>query len=565
VTAGRTRLALAGVMLLAAFVRFWGLWYGLPHPLARPDEEIVVGHAVDLALGRPDRAAFPYPELTYFVDPVRGRPIREDVTYAYPYPNLVYFMDAAALGAWKTVGGWLGRYRSADDFLADLTVAHRGLQYKIGRTVGAICGIGTVLAAYLAAFYGYRRQSVALLAALLVAVNFLHARDSHYATVDVPMTFFLTLSLAFALKTGVTEARRDALLASGLAGLAASAKFNGAAAIVATVVTVGRRFFGPPSTRRRWWVISTLAIAAVVMIAVFAITSPYCIRDYKIVHLGLRIQRRVLFDTVATPAWQIMATSTLPGAFGWPGFVAIGAGILRAVWKRRLADVALLAFIVPTFLSMAWMTWVLPRYPLPLIAPLCVLAAEASIAMLPSRRRAVWAVAVAAVLALPPLLRTVAYDRRASRVDTRLQASDWMAQHIPPRSRIAVCRGYGAPVVNTDPRTPPAFEPLLLLPCSLEKIRETGARYVITHAHPVVPFFVPTEEARQWLADHARPLATFSPFSVGGRVRESCFYSGDAFYLPSCGFERVERGGPIVTIWELGPAKSIGNWQLIMW
>ena len=557
-TAGRTRLALAGVMLLAAFLRFWGLWYGLPHPLARPDEEIVVGHAVDLALGRPDRSSFPYPELTYFVDPVRGRVIREDVTYAYPYPNLVYFMDAAALGAWKTVGGWLGSYRSADDFLADLTVAHRGLQYKIGRTVGAICGIGTVLAAYLAAFYGYRRQSVALLAALLVAVNFLHARDSHYATVDVPMTFFLTLSLAFALKTGVTQARRDALLASGLAGLAASAKFNGAAAVVATVVTVGRRFFGPPSTRRRWWVIATLAIAAVVMIAVFAITSPYCIRDYKIVHLGLRIQRRVLFDTVATPAWQIMATSTLPGAFGWVGFVAIGAGILRAVWKRRLADVALLAFIVPTFLSMAWMTWVLPRYPLPLIPALCVLAAEASIAVLPARRPLLWGSALGAILVIPPLSRSVAYDRLASRTDTRIFASDWGAQHIPAGSRMTVCRGYGAPVVNTDVRTPPAFDPVLILPCDLAKIRETGARYLVTHSHPSILFFAPTDETQRWLTEHARMLATFSPFNVERTMNQSCFYPGDAFYLPWCDFGGVERGGPIVTIWDLG-TKSIGN------
>jgi Dolichyl-phosphate-mannose-protein mannosyltransferase len=552
------RLALAGVLLLAAFVRFWGLWYGLPHPLARPDEEIVVGHAVDLALGRPDHASFPYPELAYFVDPVRGRPIREDVTYAYPYPNLVYFMDAAALRAWKTVGEWTGRYRSGDDFLADLTAAHRGLQYKIGRTVGAICGIGAVLAAYLAALYGYRRQSVALLAALLLAANFLHARDSHYATVDVPMTFFLTLSLAFALKAGATEARRDALLASGFAGLAASAKFNGAAAIVATVVAVGRRFFGPSSTRRRWWVISTLSIAAVVMIVTFAVTSPYCIRDYKIVHLGLRIQRRVLFDTVATPAWNIFATSTFPGAFGWAGFVAAGAGILRALWKRRLADVALLAFIVPMFLSMAWMTWVLPRYPLPLIPALCVLTAEASIAILPARRRLLWGGALVAILVVPPLSRTVAYDRLASKTDTRIHASDWIAQHIPAGSRVTVCRGYGAPVVNADARTPPAFEPVLILPCDLAKIRETGARYLVTHTHPSIPFFAPTEETQRWLMDHARSLATFSPFNVERSRNESCFYPGDAFYLPWCDFGGVERGGPIVTIWDLGE-KSIGN------
>src|SRR5580765_1468467 len=44
------RSALLGILLviaLGAFLRLWGLQFGLPHPFARPDEEVVV----DLALG----------------------------------------------------------------------------------------------------------------------------------------------------------------------------------------------------------------------------------------------------------------------------------------------------------------------------------------------------------------------------------------------------------------------------------------------------------------------------------------------------------------------------------
>ena len=118
---------------------------------------------------------------------------------------------------------------------------------------------------------------------------------------------------------------------------------------------------------------------------------------------------------------------------------------------------------------------------------------------------------------------------------------------------MTVCRGYGAPVVNADVRTPPAFDPVLILPCDLAKIRETGARYLVTHSHPSIPFFAPTEDAQRWLTEHARMLATFSPFNVERTMNESCFYPGDAFYLPWCDFGGVERGGPIVTIWDLGP------------
>ena len=58
---------------------------------------------------------FPYPELVYFVDPVRGRQIRLDTAFAYPYPDLVYHVDAFALFAWRKANEWLV-YHSKQDF-----------------------------------------------------------------------------------------------------------------------------------------------------------------------------------------------------------------------------------------------------------------------------------------------------------------------------------------------------------------------------------------------------------------------------------------------------------------
>jgi len=545
------RLALAGIVLLGACVRFWGLWYGLPHPLARPDEEIVVGHAMELSIGGvADRAAFPYPELLYFTDPVRGRAIHPEFSWAYPYPSLVYDAQALVLAGWRKTGEWLGAYGSTDDFIQDVAVRRPGLQYRIGRVLGALAGTATVLATFVVALHGYRRRSVALLAALLVAVNFLHARDSHYATVDAPMTLLVTIALSYALKAEATGRRRDVLLSAGFAGLAASAKFNGAIVIASTVVAAGRRFLVAVSARRRWKIVVTLALAAAVMIAAFAVTSPSCIRYYRSVHFGLRTQRRVLFDTVGAPAWQVFLGGTLPEAFGWAGFVAVAAGLLRALWKRRPADLILLAFIVPAFASMAGMTWVLPRYPLPLIPALSVLAAEACMAALPARRT-IWIVVLLVALTAQPLASILAYDRLASRPDTRLQASAWAAAHLPPEARVLVCWGYGAPIIQAGGRTPTAGR-RATVPCTLATVRATGARYVVTHAHPYIAFFALPEETRQWLVDHARVIATFTPFR-SERQMDSCFYPGDAFYLPSCGFGNVQRGGPIVTIWDLQP------------
>jgi Dolichyl-phosphate-mannose-protein mannosyltransferase len=514
-------------VLAAAALRFWGLDYGLPNPLARPDEERIVGKALEMSLGR---IGDPGP---------------------FPYPHLVYHANSLALRAWRRIGVLLGAYSGTTDFLLDLKLRHPGLQYRICRAMGALFGTATVLATFAAAFHGYRRRDVALLAALLVAVNHLHVRDSHYGTVDVPMVFFVTLALAFALRAAGTQARRDVLLSALFAGLATSAKYNAGVVILAPVLVVGRRLWSTsdPARWRRAFV--TLALAAAAMSAAFAATSPHFVMHWQEALHGLLRERRALFGGGGEPAWRIHLATTFPGAFGWPGFAVAILGLLRAIWKRRPADLVLLVFVVPAFASIAKITWVVSRYGLPFVPPLAILAAEATFSLVPPRRPALAGLAVAA-LALPPLASAAAYDRLAAREDTRVQAANWIYANLPPRSHIAVCRGYGAPAINDDHRRPPAFKPMEV-DCTVAAIRATEAPFVITQLHSRVRYFLPTDAVLRWLEVDARPIAVFDPFSEHARVAPY-FYEGDAFYLPYSGFSAVERGGPIVTVWRLNPA-----------
>ena len=520
----RTWATLAGLTLLAAALRLWGLEYGLPQTIARPDEELIVGKALQISVGRiRDPGVFDYSHLTYYV-------------------------DALALSGFRGLGRLLGVYASTDDFLVDVAFRRPGIHYLVCRSVATVFGAATVLVTAFAAWHGYRRRAVGLAAALLVAVNYLHARDSHFATVDVPMTFFVTLSLAFALRAAGTQARRDFLLAGLFAGLATSAKYNAGVVILCAIVAALPRLVSSDEPRARRSAVVSLALAGLLMAAAFAATSPYCVVHLGDVLTGLVVQRRLLFGGGGGPAWRIHLATTLPGAFGWPGFAAVVLGVAHAAWRRRPADLVLLALVVPTFASMAGMTWVFPRYTLPMIPALAILAAEAALAVVPPARTA-WAVVVSVVLALPALRSIVAYDRLAAREDTRVLAAGWVAENLPPRSRILVCRGYGAPVINDDHRRPPAFKPHLV-PCSIDDVRSTEARYLITHEHPYVRFSALRGEVKEWLATDARLLAVFDPFRAGARVTPF-FYRDDAFYLPWSGFGAVDRGGPILRIWEL--------------
>jgi hypothetical protein len=528
-----TRRALLAIGMGAAALRLWGLGYGLPLPASRPDEDLVVGKALKISLG-----LMPEPR-------------------DFNYSHGVYYLEAAALAAFRGVGHLLGRYPTPEAFLDDVTVGHPALHFRICRSLAAILGSLTALLTAWVAWEGYRHRSAALLAGFLVAVNFLHVRDSHFATVDVPMMFFATLALGFSLRAAETRSRRSFVLAGLFAGLATSAKYNAATtafAIVAAAFPALMR--GTPGERRR--ATASVALAGAVMILAFALTSPYCVLRLGDFLQGVAVQRRELFDGPGVAAWRVHLADTLPGAFGSLGLAFVALGLVRALWLRRPADVVLLAFVATTFGSLARITWVQARYMIPLVPPLAIVAAEAATGILRSGR--VRLAVVGLLLAVQPLRSAVAFDRLAARPDTRLLAGDWVDRHIAPESRIAVCRGYGAPAINADDRRPPAFD-VVAVPDSIESLREADARYLVAHSHPAIPTTCPSGEALAWLQAHGRPIVAFDPF-VNVKGMRRCFNALDAFYLPYCGFEGVERGGPVVTIWDLGerrPDLTVGS------
>src|SRR4029453_13720024 len=65
---GRTYpAALALIVLAGAALRFFPIWFGLPYPHARPDEETTVGHALGILAGDPNPHFFNRPSLPFYV------------------------------------------------------------------------------------------------------------------------------------------------------------------------------------------------------------------------------------------------------------------------------------------------------------------------------------------------------------------------------------------------------------------------------------------------------------------------------------------------------------------
>ena len=513
-------LALVLVLAMAAWLRVWGMDYGLPHPLTRPDEERLVGRAQTIF------ATGDWHPGSFF------------------YPSLPFYLNTFALYLYYGMGKLAGSYDRPFDFLFDIAVTRPGLHYWVCRWVSILAGVATVAATYALGRLASGSRIVGIVAAVFLSVCHLHVRDSHFATVDIVMTLFVTIALLFALRAVETPTQWSYALAGLAAGLATSSKYNAAivfVAIAAAALVVRRDVV---TTAKH------LGIAALSAAFGFFATSPYVLFGYRGFLANMKSLRAFLYGSSDTElaVFEHLRT-TLPEGLGWPVFLLAILGALFAARRRRPKDIVLLSFLLAFGILISGVRITFPRYVLPLTPVLAVWAAQL-LAEIKIPRFA-WG-ALVLLSASPSLWSSIQFDRLASRDDTRLLLATWIDKNVPPQSQVLVCRGYGAPAVNEDRRRPPAFR-VEQIDCHGETSLEgRESSYLVTHEHDQLSGFSRVHpEISDWLETHAMMAATFDPY-VRDPTTEPFFYGSDAFYIPYSGFGAMTRGGPIISIWQLG-------------
>jgi 4-amino-4-deoxy-L-arabinose transferase-like glycosyltransferase len=394
--------ALAAILLLAAALRLVGVRYGLPLPVLNPDEANIVPRAWRIGQGHLDPGWYDYPSLLMgLLAPVQA------------------FFGSPSLGAARLVAVGIG-------------LAGVAATWWLGRRA-----------------YG---TGAALVGAVTVAVATTHVAYSRMAVTDVLLTLAITCVLALAVEGRIEWA--------GLAvGLAASAKYPGAVAVVPVVV----------AGWGRW---RSLGRAALLALTGFALTSPFVL-----IHAGAawsdfsRVQRLARTGWLGfenDPATPLAYLDRLWGALG-PFLLVAAAALVVAALRRARADLVLLSFALAYALTLLPQEAHFERYVLPLVPVLGVLAG--------SVRRAV---PVALVALLVPLAWSVGDARELTRTDTRVRADAWVAANVPRADRIAADPSTlplaGRPVIRlelpgpgrpSDPRR------------DLERLRREGVQWVV--------------------------------------------------------------------------------------
>jgi len=415
-------VALGLILFVAAVARFWGLAFGLPHTQARPDETHIIEAARSMLSGRLPRF-YDYPWL--YIS-----------TLSVLYVG--YYAWGVATGAFHSlaemVASWPGYW--APFFL-------------ISRALAATFGTATVFVVFR---IGRRLwgDAAGLIAALFLALAFIHGRDSHFGTTDTMLTFFVVLSVGMLIEAHRTGRQRHFAVAGIVGGLGAATKYN-ALLLVAPIVASYLLHVALSSDRARAVRDPRLFTYGLPFLAAFAVGVPFILFDYP----NFALAMRDLQDSMVkgdprlglTNGWVHHLVISMRYGLGVPLLAGglLGAALL-AVRAPGVA-VLLLAFPVAYYSVAGGLRNLFFRYTIPIVPFLCLTAGYlvwqagglAGSLWPGARRSRVAAITMSLFTAIvigPSAINLFRFDRIVTRTDNRVVVSEWFEQHVPPGSSV---------------------------------------------------------------------------------------------------------------------------------
>ncbi len=276
----------------------------------------------------------------------------------------------------------------------------------------------------------------ARLVALLLATSAGYVAFAHFLTADIPLTFWMLLSLYFSSRI-ITECRLgDYVLAGLLAGVAAATKYNGLAIGIALVSAHVLAQGLAPDSWRRMVFSRNLALGLLCVPVGFIAANPYAILT------PARFYEDFLYTYRSTPVYEgvdrghsyLDFFGSFPELVGVPGSLLLGvAGAFALVYSLRETTppvrkqylwVVLSVFLLYYARLAAFPRWE-TRFTLPIV-PFILLLSAPLWSVLPRK--------VALTLAVPLIgygLICSAYVGIRFLDDPRLEAQEWLVGRVP--------------------------------------------------------------------------------------------------------------------------------------
>ena len=469
------RFALAGILLLAAGIRLWGLFHDLPFSFFG-DELHFMKRSMALGTGDLNPHWFHKPALFMYV-------------WLFVYG--LYFLGGMAIG----------RFESTAEFGAHFLTTP-GPFLLLGRLVVFACGVITVWIVYRIARRVFESERAGLAAALVAAVLAPMIASSQHMKTDVPGGMMIAVSILAYLRTRDDLRWRPLILAALLAGVAMGTHYYGIVLIPAYLVM---ELWNGLSRRLPWRTVFLRgALVPALFVAGFFVTSPYNFLDptwprQSFAHVKSSFfpePEQVLFEADSKIAYKPGSSEALGGAtldflqvlgsqkglsLPLTALALLGLGVALARretrWYAVLVSVPILAYFAAAITVAAY--HVQPRH-LNAIYPLLATLVWPG-ALLLARRQAV-ALGLVALACIPTTVEASTRNMALNRKDSRVVSYHWIVDNLPRDERILL-DDYG-PLLQPDARSVARQQALLATIQKGPFTRHQGQRLQLLRRYP---------------------------------------------------------------------------------
>jgi 4-amino-4-deoxy-L-arabinose transferase-like glycosyltransferase len=479
-------VSLCLVLCLALALRLWGSYFDLPY-VYHPDEPVTINVAVRMLQNGELNPHFFHWGTAYF--------------YLVAAAYVPYFLGGLALG----------RFHSRLD-LATIKSYGLGMGYIplpaevwLARLVSIALGVGTIWLVYLIGRRLYNRKA-GVLAAALLAVSPPHVAQSHFARPDVAMTFFLCLSILYAIRWLEEGRRGDSVWAGFWGGVAVATKYNAGALVLSVVGATQLLRYGWQAWRKPdlLWAGCGAAIGFVLGAPSTIIATQefwegltFAVRYYSGGHAGMEGDPLLWYLRFLANQglWSLLAIGGIAWGLGRRNRVAMLLSVVTLVYfglictyTVRNGRTILPLFPLMSALGGAVLMWVGERLnqvrrfarPIRALSSIVLLVTFAS-----------------------PLAEVIAIDRNLTQQSTQTLAREWIIAHIPAATHISG-ENYTAILHPTEYKT-------AYLANATDRSRawycEQGTEYVMMSEMAHGRFFVDPDRYPTQVQDYERLMA----------------------------------------------------------
>jgi 4-amino-4-deoxy-L-arabinose transferase-like glycosyltransferase len=495
----RAKYLLIGLISVAFMLRVWGINFGLPY-LYHPDE--------------PDK----------IVTSLRMLKTGDLNPHYFRKPSLFLYLNTLAYVPYLIVAQQAGVIRDRTD-IPEPTMLAMGVGVEplpsvvlVARLMSVFFGTAAVGVCFWAAWRLTSRSAVGLLTAALLAVSPTCVMNSRYIAPESLLTLLLLLTLGASAQIWRHGQTRYYVLAGLAAGLTAAAKYNGAIVVLVILVAHFLRE-GLQGWRKR-----SLYLAIVLSAVGFVAATPFAILDFT---------KFIADFSNQSQAYATGHFGMEGNTFGWylnylwvfegPVVVLAVIQMIRGVFARSRAVLLVSVFPVAYFVFVNLYVVRNDRLILPLLPFLFILAAMFVVDMFDKlKTRAFYRpwvkwVSGAGLIAVMifPLTQTVYSTAQFMTIDSRETARIWIAQNMPPGSRVAI-ESY-APYVDPERFSVQGF--LRIIDHPLGWYADNGYDYLVVSEGMFGRFFLEPERYAAEVAQYEEIFQTLEPvqlFTDGG-------------------------------------------------